>query len=102
MIDLCLEGDKLLEQGTGVVYNKSVKGVRVPKGKLAIFAIANSYRWTYEYRHCVPHLHLGQQRRRPFLTSCVSRARRLRCLKLQISLIAHNIIPDLILRLIKR
>ncbi|KAF9485173.1 proliferation-associated protein 1 [Pholiota conissans] len=32
VIDLCLEGDKLIEQGTGAVYNKAVKGVRVPKG----------------------------------------------------------------------
>jgi hypothetical protein len=32
VIDLCIEGDKLLEQGTGAVYNKSVKGVKVPKG----------------------------------------------------------------------
>ncbi|EPQ52799.1 proliferation-associated protein 1 [Gloeophyllum trabeum ATCC 11539] len=32
VIDLCIEGDKLLEQGTGAVYNKSVKGVKVSKG----------------------------------------------------------------------
>ncbi|OJT07453.1 Proliferation-associated protein 2G4 [Trametes pubescens] len=32
VIDLCVEGDKLLEQGTGAVYNKSVKGVKVSKG----------------------------------------------------------------------
>lgn len=32
VIDLCVEGDKLLEQGTGAVYNKSVKGVKVNKG----------------------------------------------------------------------
>lgn len=32
VIDLCVEGDKLLEQGTGGVYNKSVKGVKVSKG----------------------------------------------------------------------
>ncbi|KAI0331872.1 proliferation-associated protein 1 [Cubamyces sp. BRFM 1775] len=30
--DLCVEGDKLLEQGTGAVYNKAVKGVKVSKG----------------------------------------------------------------------
>ena len=32
ILDICLEGDKLIEQGTGAVYNKSVKGVKVPKG----------------------------------------------------------------------
>lgn len=32
LIDLCVEGDKLLEQGTGAVYNKPVKGVKVTKG----------------------------------------------------------------------
>lgn len=32
VIDLCVEGDKLLEEGTGAVYNKSVKGVKVNKG----------------------------------------------------------------------
>ncbi|KAJ2922560.1 hypothetical protein H1R20_g14540, partial [Candolleomyces eurysporus] len=32
VIDLCIEGDKLIEQGTSAVYNKSVKGVKVPKG----------------------------------------------------------------------
>ena len=30
--DLCVEGDKLIEQGTGAVYNKPVKGVKVSKG----------------------------------------------------------------------
>ena len=33
VIDLCVEGDKLLEEGTGAVYNKAVKGVKVPKGE---------------------------------------------------------------------
>jgi hypothetical protein len=32
VLDLCVEGDKLIEEGTGAVYNKSVKGVKVPKG----------------------------------------------------------------------
>ncbi|RDX57260.1 proliferation-associated protein 1 [Lentinus brumalis] len=32
VLDLCVEGDKLLEQATGAVYNKSVKGVKVSKG----------------------------------------------------------------------
>ncbi len=35
ILDLCVEGDKLLEQGTAAVYNKSVKGVKVAKGKFA-------------------------------------------------------------------
>ena len=33
ILDICLEGDKLIEQGTGAVWNKSVKGVKVSKGK---------------------------------------------------------------------
>ncbi|KAJ7593261.1 peptidase M24, structural domain-containing protein [Mycena floridula] len=32
VIDLCTEGDKLVEQGTGAVYNKGAKGVKVSKG----------------------------------------------------------------------
>lgn len=32
ILDLCIEGDKLVEEGTGAVYNKSVKGVKVSKG----------------------------------------------------------------------
>ena len=32
ILDLCVEGDKLIEEGTSTVYNKSVKGVKVPKG----------------------------------------------------------------------
>ncbi|KAI0749820.1 proliferation-associated protein 1 [Daedaleopsis nitida] len=32
VLDLCVEGDKLLEAGTGAVYNKAVKGVKVSKG----------------------------------------------------------------------
>lgn len=32
ILDLCIEGDKLIEQGTGAVYNKAVKGVKVQKG----------------------------------------------------------------------
>jgi len=31
-LDLCIEGDKLIEEGTGAVYNKSIKGVKVSKG----------------------------------------------------------------------
>lgn len=32
VIDICTEGDKLIEEGTGSVYNKSVKGVKISKG----------------------------------------------------------------------
>jgi len=32
IIDLCLEGDKQLEQGIGAVYNKGPKATRAPKG----------------------------------------------------------------------
>ncbi len=34
ILDICLEGDKLIEQGTSAVYNKAVKGVKIPKGAL--------------------------------------------------------------------
>ena len=30
--DLCVEGDKLIEQGTGAVYNKGGKGGKISKG----------------------------------------------------------------------
>jgi hypothetical protein len=32
VFDLCVKGDELLEEGTGAVYNKAVKGVKVQKG----------------------------------------------------------------------
>ena len=32
VLDLCIEGDKLIEEGTAAVYNKAVKGVKVTKG----------------------------------------------------------------------
>ncbi|TFY53557.1 hypothetical protein EVJ58_g9388 [Rhodofomes roseus] len=32
VLDLCIEGDRLLEEGTGAVYNKPVKGVKISKG----------------------------------------------------------------------
>lgn len=35
VLDLCIEGDKLIEQGTAGVYNKSVKGVKVAKGEFS-------------------------------------------------------------------
>jgi len=33
ILDICLEGDKIIEQGTGAVWNKTVKGVKVLKGE---------------------------------------------------------------------
>jgi len=36
VLDLCQEGDKLIEAGTAGVYNKSVKGVKTPKGRLPL------------------------------------------------------------------
>jgi hypothetical protein len=44
IIDLCIEGDKLIEAGTAGVYNKSVKGVKVNKGRLisrSIYRLSN-------------------------------------------------------------
>ncbi|KAK7690666.1 hypothetical protein QCA50_005765 [Cerrena zonata] len=32
VLDLCTEGDKLIEEGTAGVYNKAVKGVKIAKG----------------------------------------------------------------------
>ncbi|KAI0077928.1 proliferation-associated protein 1 [Panus rudis PR-1116 ss-1] len=32
VLDICVEGDKLIEQGTAAVYNKPVKGAKVSKG----------------------------------------------------------------------
>jgi hypothetical protein len=32
VLDLCVQGDALIEEGTGAVYNKSVKGVKITKG----------------------------------------------------------------------
>ncbi|KAG9314983.1 peptidase M24, structural domain-containing protein [Chiua virens] len=32
IIDLCIEGDRLIEEATGAVYNKGAKGVKVSKG----------------------------------------------------------------------
>jgi len=39
ILDLCVEGDKLIEEGTGAVYNKPVKGVKVSKGMLSVSTI---------------------------------------------------------------
>ncbi|KAH7106278.1 proliferation-associated protein 1 [Auriculariales sp. MPI-PUGE-AT-0066] len=32
VLEVCQEGDKLLESGTAAVYNKTTKGVKIPKG----------------------------------------------------------------------
>ena len=40
ILDICIEGDKLIEQGTSAVYNKAVKGVKVPKGSYTIDALS--------------------------------------------------------------
>lgn len=37
ILDLCIEGDQLIEEGTGSVYNKAVKGVKVTKGEFCLF-----------------------------------------------------------------
>lgn len=34
VFDLCVEGDKLIEQGTAVVYNKGSKSGKINKGTL--------------------------------------------------------------------
>ena len=36
IIDLCIVGDKLIEEATGAVYNKPVKGVKISKGDLLL------------------------------------------------------------------
>ena len=77
MIDLCIEGDKLIEQGTGAVYNKAVKGVRVTKG--AFLKVKFSFESSFDIkkntsaRRVFPHLYFGQQHCRAFFTSGVSR-----------------------------
>ena len=38
-LDICLEGDKLIEEATSLVYNKSVKGVKVTKGMFIVFRL---------------------------------------------------------------
>jgi methionine aminopeptidase len=34
VLDLCIQGDELIEQATAAVYNKTVKGVKVGKGTI--------------------------------------------------------------------
>ena len=40
VLDLCVEGDKLIEEGTSAVYNKSVKGVKVSKGSSCVILLS--------------------------------------------------------------
>jgi hypothetical protein len=35
VLDLCIQGDELIEQATAAVYNKTVKGVKVGKGTIS-------------------------------------------------------------------
>ena len=72
-IDLCVEGDKLLEEATGAVYNKTVKGVKASKGTetvtlLSLSRMSLPREWC---RHRLPDVYFCQQRRRPFLASRV-------------------------------
>ena len=39
VLDPCVEGEKLLEPGTGAVYNKAVKGVKVSKGAFCVSSL---------------------------------------------------------------
>lgn len=39
IIDICVEGDKLLEEATGGVYNKPIKGVKISKGTKNSFSL---------------------------------------------------------------
>jgi len=76
VIDLCTEGDKLIEQGTGAVYNKAVKGARVTKGaffKTRVFLSNPPLIEDNSARRVFPHLYFGQQHRCAFFTSGVSR-----------------------------
>ena len=43
ILDICIEGDKLIEQGTSGVYNKSVKGVKIQKGTFALFSSLQNF-----------------------------------------------------------
>jgi ERBB-3 binding protein len=59
IFDLCVEGDKLIEQGTGAVYNKGGKGSKISKGTL-ILLMTTILDLTCEFscsRSCIPHLH---------------------------------------------
>lgn len=47
VLDLCIEGDKLIEEGTAGVYNKSVKGVKVTKG---VYNSFDPKTWLYAHQ----------------------------------------------------
>ncbi|THH07371.1 hypothetical protein EW145_g3427 [Phellinidium pouzarii] len=38
ILELCVKGDQLIEEGTGAVYNKTVKGIKVTKGSLTHYS----------------------------------------------------------------
>jgi hypothetical protein len=46
VLDLCIEGDKLIEQGTGAVYNnhKGGKAGKIPKGSSYLFFSKSRFR----------------------------------------------------------
>lgn len=56
VLDLCIKGDELIEQATGAVYNKLVKGVKVGKGANIIVDLSG---WHYNptfityHRSCI-------------------------------------------------
>ena len=59
VLDLCVEGDKLLEAGTGAVYNKAVKGVKVSKGaSLLSFSRAPAHGSTFHRSHAHARAHV--------------------------------------------
>jgi hypothetical protein len=73
VLDLCVKGDELLEAGTGAVYNKAVKGVKVTKGAClhhVILSVLIEDR-VRKNRHRLPYLCLRQQRRLPLFASRV-------------------------------
>jgi methionine aminopeptidase len=47
VLDLCIKGDELIEQGTGAVYNKNVKGAKVPKGAPRSAIYPTAFRFLY-------------------------------------------------------
>lgn len=72
VIDLCIEGDKLLEEATGGVYNKPVKGIKVSKGTDPFsFSPSHAFSPSGWCRDCLPDVYFCQQRRLPFFPSSV-------------------------------
>jgi hypothetical protein len=74
-LDLCVEGDKLIEEGTSLIYNKSVKGVKVPKGphprRYFPFFFPPDFFLLSVHRPRVPNMYLSQQLRRSLFASRV-------------------------------